>query len=366
MNNTQGKRVPANPSDAWPVEFSVGGRLIGPGNPCFIIAEAGVNHNGDLALARRLVDVAADAGADAVKFQTFKAERVMSPSAPKADYQKQTTGDAGSQLDMVRALELPPSAFQDLQARCIDRGIQFLSTPFDHESVNVLFEMGVAAFKVPSGEITNWPFLELVASKGRPVVLSTGMSYLGEVDEAVRVLHAAGCRQLAILQCVSNYPAAPADINLKAMRTMERAFGTPVGYSDHSPGIEIALAAAALGACIIEKHFTLDQNLPGPDHLASLEPDDLARMVRCIRVVEAALGDGRKRPAPAEFATAAVARRSLFVGRDVRAGDVIDSSVLSILRPAGGIPPNVLSVIVGRRAARDLRAGAMLAWSDLA
>ncbi len=344
---------------------NIGSLSIGPDYPCFIIAEAGVNHNGDLELARRLVDAAAEAGADAVKFQTFRADRLVSPTAPKAAYQRQTTDASESQLDMLRRLELSPAAHRELNDYCRQRGLIFLSTPFDEESADLLDELDVPAFKIGSGEVTNHPFLEYVARKGRPVILSTGMSYLSEVDEAVRVLRSAGCEQLILLHCVSNYPAAPADANLKAMQTLATAFDVPVGYSDHTPGIEVALAAVALGACVIEKHFTLDRNLPGPDHRASLEPHELRALIAGVRTVERALGDGTKRPVPAEADTRAVARRSLAARADIPAGVIVEAGILTALRPAGGIPPSLVRHVIGRRTRRPLNAGQFIDWSDL-
>lgn len=348
-----------------PQLLNIAGRQVGPGHSCFIIAEAGVNHNGDVELAKRLVDVAAEAGADAVKFQTFKAERVISATAPKAEYQLQTTDPSESQLDMARRLELSPEAHRELQAYCQERGILFMSTPFDKESADLLDELGVPVFKIGSGEITNWPFLEYVARKGKPIILSTGMSYLSEVDEAVRVIRDAGCDQLVLLHCVSNYPADPADANLRAMQTMATAFHVPVGYSDHTPGIEVALAAVALGACVIEKHFTLDKNLPGPDHRASLEPHELQALVAGIRTVELALGNGAKRPARSEVDNRLVVRRSLAAASDIPEGTVLRSDMLQALRPASGISPALVEHVVGRRVRRSLKSGQLIAWSDL-
>ena len=345
--------------------IDIAGRKVGSGQPCFIIAEAGVNHNGDPQLAKRLVDVAAEAGADAVKFQTFKAELVMSATASKAAYQLQITDPDESQIEMAKRFELPFEAFRDLQAYCHQRGVLFLSTPFDHESIDFLDSLDVPAFKVPSGEINNFLFLEHIARKGKPIILSTGMSYLSEVDEAVRVICNAGNGQLVLLHCVSNYPANPADANLRAMQTMATAFQVPVGYSDHTLGIEVALAAVALGACVIEKHFTLDRNLPGPDHKASLEPRELGALVKGIRTVQGALGDGRKVPVPSEENTRQVARRSLVLEQDVIEGELIEARMLSALRPSGGIPPNLIGLVVGRRAARAMKAGTMLSWQDL-
>ena len=345
--------------------IDIAGRQVSPGQPCFIIAEAGVNHNGSLKTAKRLVDAAVKAGADAVKFQTFKAEKVVSSHAPKAEYQKSTTAAAESQLEMVRRLELPYEAFRELKAYCDQCGILFTSTPFDEDSVDFLDSIGVPVFKVPSGEVINHPFLKYVAQKGKPLIMSTGMSYLSEVDEAVRVIWNAGNEQLVLLHCVSNYPADPADANLRAIQTMATAFQVPIGYSDHTLGIEVALAAVALGACVIEKHFTLDRDLPGPDHRASLEPTELKAMVNGIREIEQALGDGRKMPASSEEDTRRVARRSLVLREDVPEGALIQASMLTALRPAGGIPPNLASYVVGHEASRPLKAGAILQWGDL-
>jgi N,N'-diacetyllegionaminate synthase len=332
-------------------------RKIGAGNACYVIAEAGVNHNGSLEMAKRLVLAARQAGADSVKFQTFKTEKVISRLAPKAAYQEETTGAGESQFDMVRKLELPFEGFRELQAYCKELGIEFLSTPFDFESADFLESLGVAAFKVPSGEITNLPFLEHIARKGKPLIVSTGMSDLEEVRAAMKVLTEVGKGGIVLLHCVSNYPAAPASVNLRAMTTLARAFGVPVGYSDHTQGIEIPLAAVALGACVIEKHFTLDRNLPGPDHRASLEPNELADMVRGIRNVEAALGDGVKRPVAEELNTAAVARRSLVAARDIDAGTRVTPELIAILRPGTGLPPSMRDRIIGKTAIRNIAEG---------
>ncbi len=338
----------------------IGTRVIGQGQPCFLIAEAGVNHNGNPELARKLVDAAKEAGADAVKFQTFRTEGVMVPSAPKADYQRQTTGDEESQFAMVKRLELPFEEFGRLKRYCDQSGIMFLSTPFDFDAVDYLAKLDVPAFKIPSGEVVNHPFLDYVGRTGKPIILSTGMSYLAEVDEALRVLRSSGAADLALLHCVSNYPASPSDVNLRAMLTMQQAFGVPVGYSDHTLGIEIALGAVALGASIIEKHFTLDRSLPGPDHGASLEPAELGALVRGVRKVEQALGNGRKEPAASEAETAAVARRSLVAARDIPLGSVITEEVIAIKRPGTGLQPAVRSLIIGRRAKMEIPSGTLL------
>ncbi|MBI2350899.1 MAG: N-acetylneuraminate synthase [Deltaproteobacteria bacterium] len=343
----------------------IGDRYVGDEAPVFIIAEAGVNHNGDVQLAKRLVDVAVDAGVDAVKFQTFNAERVVSATAPKAEYQLQTTNRAESQLDMLRSLELSPDAHYEIQAYCRERNILFISTACDRESVDLLGQLEVPVFKIASAEIPNWPLLEYVARKGKPIILSTGMSYLSEVDEAVRVIRNGGCDQLILLHCVSNYPADLADVNLRAMHTMATVFKVPVGYSDHTPGIEVPLAAVAMGACVIEKHLTLDKDLPGPDHRASLEPGELAAMVSGIRAVELALGQGTKAPAPCESGNRSIMRRSLAAAFDLPKGTIIEANMLEALRPAGCISPNLLEHIVGRTLQRAVRSGELIAWTDL-
>jgi N-acetylneuraminate synthase len=345
---------------------AIGNLRVGPSSPCLVIAEAGVNHNGKLDMALQLVDAAAEAGADVVKFQTFKSEEVISPAAPKAEYQVRTTGASETQLEMVKKLELPPDAFAVIQRCCRERGILFLSTPFDRSSADLLESLGVVAFKLGSGELTNLPFLRYVAGKGRPLILSTGMSNLEEVATAVQSVYETGNRELILLHCVSNYPADAASVNLRAMKTLEERFGVPTGYSDHTEGIAVPLAAAALGACLVEKHFTLDRNLPGPDHRASLEPAELAAMVRGIRTVEAALGNGIKRPTPEEFSTAAVARRSLTAARDLRAGTRLTEEMIAIRRPGTGLPPSALSQLVGRSLRQDVTAGALFTMEMLA
>ena len=346
-----------------PVEISR--RKIGPQQPCFIIAEAGVNHNGSVEMALRLVEAAVRAGVDAVKFQTFRAEQVISRHAPKAPYQVRTDQSHESQLEMVKRLELPCEAFRVIQEACEKRTILFLSTPFDEESIDVLVGLGVPAIKIASGELTNLPLLERVARTGKPVILSTGMSTLGEVQEAVQVLKRAGNKQLILLHCVSSYPADPRDANLRAMGTLAETFGVPVGYSDHTSGIEVAIAAVALGACVIEKHFTLDRTLPGPDHQASLEPSELAALVRGIRMVEAAFGHGRKEPAASEAGIAAVARKSLVSSRGIPAGTRLTESLIAIKRPGTGFPPALRPQLVGKTAKVDIPADTILTWELL-
>lgn len=345
----------------------------------FIIAEVGVNHNGSLDLAHRLVEAAAAAGADAVKFQTFRADALVSRSAPKARYQVRTTGEAESQHEMIRRLELDEAAHGELVAHCRRAGIEFLSTPFDAGSLEMLaVRFGVSRIKISSGDITNAPFLLQVARTGRPVILSTGMSTLGEVEAALGVLafgfteasatpsparfeeafaSAAGLEALrsrvVLLHCTTEYPAPFADVNLRAMDTLAEAFGLPVGYSDHTPGISVPIAAAARGATVIEKHFTLDRAMPGPDHAASLQPDELGRMVQSIREVEAALGSPRKHPAGSEMGNRAVARKSLVATRAIRKGEAFSPDNLGVKRPGDGVSPFRYWEWLGRAAGRD-------------
>jgi N,N'-diacetyllegionaminate synthase len=341
-------------------EITIGNRRIGPGQPCFVIAEAGVNHNGEGARAEALIAAAVAAGADAVKFQTFKTEQVIAPNTAKAPYQQASTGTEENMFEMVKKLELSFDEFRHLAELCRQQGIMFLSTPFDHDSVDFLASLGMAAFKVPSGEITNFPLVTHIARQGRPLIISTGMSTIGEADAVLQCAARAGNKQAALLHCVSNYPADPAETNLRVLETLGRAFGIPVGFSDHTLGIEVAMAAVALGASIIEKHFTLDCNLPGPDHRASLEPDQLRALIQGIRKVESALGNGIKTPSAAELAVAAVGRRSLVAGQDLAAGTRLSADMVAVLRPGTGIPPAALEYVLGRELKQAVRAGELL------
>lgn len=343
----------------------IGERAVGPGEPCFVVAEAGVNHNGSLETALALVDAAAEAGADAVKFQTFRAERVASREAPKAGYQLATTDPAEAQVEMLRRLELPAEAHAPVARRCRERGVTFLSSPFDEDSADLLERLGVPAFKVGSGELTNLPLLEHIARKGLPLILSTGMADLEEVREAVEAVRHAGCSQIVLLHCVSSYPADPADANLRAMATLASAFGTPVGFSDHTPGIAVSLGATALGASVIEKHLTLSRNLPGPDHRASLEPVEFRALVSGIRTVEKALGRGAKEPAAAEMENRRIVRRSLAAALEIAAGETLTRGMITTLRPATGIAPKEWPDVVGRRAKRAIAVGALISRDDL-
>jgi len=343
-----------------PEPVSIGGRLVGPGQSCYIIAEAGVNHDGDLGTALRLVDAAAEAGVDAVKFQTFSADRLATRGAPKAHYQLTTTDPTESQHSMLKRLELDYEALVSVSERCRERGVTFLSTPFDEESADLLEPFGIPAFKISSGDLTNLPFLAHVAEKGLPMVVSTGMGTLAEVMAATDTVRKAGNRDLILLHCVSNYPAPPGAVNLRAMRTISEATGCPVGYSDHTEGIDIAIAAVARGASVVEKHFTLDRGRSGPDHQASIEPGELKRMVRAIRSVEKSLGDGSKKPSEDEKATAHAARKSLVALRTILKGEILDRSSVGARRPGSGISPAHLKFVIGCRARCKIPGGEIL------
>lgn len=321
-----------------------------------IIAEAGVNHNGDIAMALELVRAAAQAKADLVKFQTFSAARLTTAQAPKADYQVETTGEAESQQEMIRRLELSRDDHLVLIEECRREGIGFFSTGFDIESMQMLMELGLDRIKIPSGELTNLPYLRYVARQGVPVIVSTGMATLADVEAAINVLLAGGLvrSDITVLHCNTEYPTPMADVNLPAMVNMGRAFGVAFGYSDHTLGIEIPVAAVALGATVIEKHFTLDRNLEGPDHRASLEPDQLAAMVAAIRNIEMVMsGDGVKRPSASEARNAPIARKSIVAKVDIRAGEAFSEANLTAKRPGSGLSPMRWDDVVGRTASRD-------------
>jgi N,N'-diacetyllegionaminate synthase len=323
-----------------------------------IIAEAGVNHNGSLELAKRLIQAAAEAGADAVKFQTFRTEAIVTRSAAKADYQVQTTGVAESQYEMLKRLELDEAAHVELVKACQACGIAFLSTAFDFPSLDLLVRLGVDVWKIPSGEITNLPYLRRIGALRQKVILSTGMSTLPEIRDAREVLVQSGTSpdQVTLLHCTTEYPAPLEDVNLLALRTLSERFPeSPVGYSDHTQGIEVSLAAAALGATVIEKHFTLDKTLPGPDHRASLEPEELKAMVRGIRNISLALGSAVKQPSAGELKNREVARKSLVARCGIRQGEVFTAENLDVKRPGTGVCPMRWDEIIGTKAARDYR-----------
>lgn len=340
----------------------------------FIIAEAGVNHNGDADRALAMVDAAAEAGADAVKFQTFSADKLAAPGAEKAEYQKRETGE-GDQHAMLKALEMSDDLHRRLIARCIERGVEFMSTPFDEQAADLLDGLGMARIKVPSGEIVNHPFLRHLAAKNRPMIVSTGMATMLEIEEALaviaqaRVAHgltAPMTEMVTVLHCTSNYPAAASDVNLRAMQTIAEVTGHPIGYSDHTLGLAVSTAAVAMGATVIEKHFTLDRNLPGPDHSASLTVEELSRLVRQIRDVEAALGSPVKAPSEVELPVRAVVRRSVMARRALPAGHALTAGDLILLRPASGIEPKHFDALPGRVLAAAIEAGQPLTWDHLA
>lgn len=325
----------------------------------YIIAEAGVNHNGSPALARKLALAAKKAGADAVKFQTFKAELLAAPSARKAGYQVKTTGSADSQLSMLKRLELSCRAHYSLKAFCRKLGIEFLSAPFDLESADFLLKLGLRVIKIPSGEITNLPLLRKLGGSGRRLIISTGMATLPEARAALKALYAAGARKgdVTILHCNTEYPTPLRDVNLKAMAAMGRKFGLRYGYSDHTAGITVPVAAAALGAEVIEKHLTLDKRLEGPDHKASLEPAEFKAMVDAVRAVELALGDARKRPSPSERRNAPVARKSITASASIARGERFTDRNIAALRPGGGLSPMLWDKVLGKKARRDFKPG---------
>lgn len=334
-----------------------------------IIAEAGVNHNGDMALAKQLINVAAEAGADYVKFQTFKADKLVSKSAKQAEYQvKNQSGQTDdSQLGMLKRLELSEQNHYELQEYANQKGIKFLSTGFEQDSINFLDTLGLDFFKIPSGEITNKPYLQHVAGKGKPVILSTGMASLKEIEEAIDVLEEAGIQRadITVLHCNTEYPTPMQDVNLKAMLTIQEAFKINIGYSDHTLGIEVPVAAVALGATVIEKHFTLDNNLPGPDHKASLEPAELKAMVQGIRNIEQAVsGDGRKKPSPSEMKNKPLVRKSLFYNGAYPAGTEVAESHFIAKRPGTGISPMRIDDLVGKKLKREVHEGEAVEHND--
>lgn len=320
-----------------------------------IIAEAGVNHNGSFDLALKMVDAAKKANADIIKFQTGIPEKLISKYADKAEYQKETTGSNESQLDMVRKLTLKYDDFRKIKEYCDTRGICFLSTPFDLESIDFLNSIEMPFWKLPSGEITNYPYLITIAKTGKPVVMSTGMCRTNEIQAAIRVLKENGTKDLKLLHCNTEYPTPFEDVNLRAMKTMRNTFGLEVGYSDHTPGIEVPIAAVAMGATIIEKHFTLDRNMEGPDHKASLEPDELAAMIRAIRNIEQAMGSGIKEPSNSEKKNIAIARKSIVAAKSIQKGEILTEENLTTKRPGSGISPMKWVEVIGTKAIRDFR-----------
>ena len=347
------------------MKIKIGNKYIGKGYPCFIIAEAGVNHNGSLELAKKLIDEAKNIGADAVKFQTFKTEKIITRNATKAEYQKKTTGLQETQYEMLKKLELSQKEFSQLKKYADSNKILFFSTPYDEESVEFLYKLKIPAFKISSADITNFPLLAAVAKKKLPIILSTGMSTLGEVEEAVNLIKAVGNNKLVLLHCNFNYPAKMEEVNLLAMRTLSQAFQTPVGYSDHTKGIEVSIAAVVLGAYVIEKHFTLNKNFPGPDHKASSEPEEFKKMVKKIRNIEKALGSAVKFPSKSEAINRKVSRRSIVAAGDISKGTIITLDKISIKRPGTGISPKYNKKIIGRKAIKDIKLDEVITWDKI-
>jgi N-acetylneuraminate synthase len=332
-----------------------------------IIAEAGVNHNGSIEIAKKLIDAAVEAGVDYVKFQTFKAEKLVSKVAKKAAYQVENTGNDDSQFEMIKKLELDKEKHDILIDYCNQKGIKFLSTAFDHDSVDLLEDLGIDLYKVPSGEITNKPFLQKIASKNKPIILSTGMADIGEIEDALDVLYESGIdrNEVIVLHCNTEYPTPIEDVNLSAMNTIADTFKVQIGYSDHTLGIEVPIAAVARGAVCIEKHFTLDRNMEGPDHRASLEPNELKEMVRCIRNIELALGNGIKKPSNSEKKNIEIARKSIHIARDLRKGHIIQKEDLVMKRPGNGISPMDINLVLGRKLDRTLTEDTLVTFQDL-
>ncbi|MCF7804221.1 MAG: N-acetylneuraminate synthase [Candidatus Marinimicrobia bacterium] len=336
----------------------------------FIIAEAGVNHNGNINIAKRLIDAAVQAGSDAVKFQAFIADKLVSKGAKKADYQiKNMSKSEEAQYEMLKKLEFSNKDFRELKDYCDSNDIEFMTTPFDEDSADSVVDL-LKRIKIPSGEITNLPFVKYLAQKGKPLILSTGMSTLGEVEKAVNILaenqniDEGDIPTLTVLHCTTNYPCPYEEVNLNAMLTLKNAFNLPVGYSDHTLGIEVPIAAAAMGATVVEKHFTLDRSMEGPDHKASLEPDELKRMVQSIRNIEIAIGDGRKRPNQSELKIMNDVRKSIIAKEEISSGTKITSNMIEIKRPGNGLPPDDMEKIIGLRIYKDKKAEDVLTWED--
>ena len=344
--------------------ISIAHKTIGPGHPCLVIAEAGVNHNGDTALAYQLIDAAAEAGVDVVKFQTFKAEKLVTASARMAGYQIANTESERSQFEMLKGLELPYAEHRGLKEYAESKGLIFLSTPFDEGAIDFLADLGVAFFKVGSGDLTNIPYLRRMGSKGLPIVISTGMASMAEAEEAVQTIRNTGNDQIVVLHCTTNYPCPESEVNLRAMHELGAHLGLMAGYSDHTQGIEVPVVAVAAGALVIEKHYTLDRTMEGPDHKASLEPGELQEMVRRIRHTEMLLGDGKKRPLASELEISKVARKSVVAAQDIPAGVLITPEMLCIKRPGTGLHPREYDRVIGKLSLRAMPADHLLEEGD--
>ena len=346
-------------------KVKIGDKLVGEGEPTFIVAEIGVNHNGSIDIAKRLIDAAKDAGADAVKIQAFKTERIVTKYAEKASYQKENTRSEKSQYDMLKKLELKDEQIKELSHYAKIKSIVFLSSAFDKESVDLLSKLKVPAFKIASGEISNFLLLQYIAEKKKPIILSTGMSTLGEIEEALEDIREKGVEDIILLHCVTSYPAKTEEANLKVIKVWQNSFGLPIGFSDHTLGIATPVAAVALGSALIEKHFTLDKTMPGPDHRASLEPDEFKEMVDAIRDVEKALGDGVKRLTEEEERIKKVARRSIVAKVDIPKGKTITEDMLDLKRPGIGLEPRYLDKVVGMKAKKNIKADELVTFDKL-
>lgn len=331
----------------------------------YIIAEAGVNHNGDVNLAYKMIDAAKECGVDCIKFQTFKTENLVTKSAKKADYQVENTHNNDSQFEMLKKLELSYEDFKNLKDYCDKSGIEFMSTPFDKDSVDLLESIGMKTYKISSGDITNKPLLEYVASRNKPIILSTGMCTMDEVHEAVKWIEGKGNKKITLLHCTSNYPTPYADVNMNAMLTLDKEFTYPSGYSDHTKGIIIPIMAVSMGATVIEKHFTLDKNMEGPDHKASLDVSELKEMVTSIRDIETAFGNGEKVPAPSEISTRIAARKSIIAIRELKKGTVLNESDLGVKRPGSGLSPKYITELAGKTLKKDLSAEDLVSFDDV-
>lgn len=335
-------------------KITIENKTISSTSPVFMIAEAGVNHNGDLGMARKLIEEAAACGADCIKFQTFSAERMVTKNAPKANYQLGTTDKTESQLDMLKKIELSPEHHMELKKFAEESNMIFMSTPFNFEDIDLLESIGVSAYKIGSGQIVELPFLRRIAGTGKPVFLSTGMANLDEIDEALKTIREAGNEKIILLQCTTNYPSRIEDANLRVIPAFQSAFNTLTGYSDHTIGEVAAISSVALGACVIEKHFTLDKNLPGPDHSSSITPDELKHLIEKIRHVESALGIAQKSPTEIEKENAVGVRRSIVASRNIKNGETINEGNITFKRPATGLSPRLYDSIIGKKAARDI------------
>lgn len=331
----------------------------------YVIAEAGVNHNGSVKNAFKMIDCAKECGCDCIKFQTFKADALVTSNAPKADYQMRNTNGSNTQFEMLKSLELNDREFEELKAHCDEIGIEFMSTPFDIESVDVLEKIGVTRYKISSGDINNKQLLQYVAKTGKSMVVSTGMSTIEEVTKAVDWIEQVGNHQITLLHCTSNYPTSYDEVNMKAMQTLQQKFGYPIGYSDHTKGDLASIVAVAMGATVIEKHFTLDKNMEGPDHKASLNVEELKEMVDDIRAVETIMGNGVKQPMKSELNTRSVARKSVVLAHNIQKGEILKKEDLVLKRPGNGLAPEYLDELIGKVLVRNMRAEEMITWKDV-